>query len=155
MAPLSLIAAMSTNRVIGNKGQLPWHEPEDMEHFKRTTLGHAVIMGRATYDALGRPLPRRRNIVVTRHVMRLPCEVTHTLEEAVAMARTTDPEPFIIGGGQIYTQALPLVTRMYLTIVQKEAEGDAFFPEFAEAQWREVERRTSGILLFRTLDRIG
>lgn len=154
--PLALIAAMARNRVIGNHGDLPWHEPEDLAHFKRTTSGHAVIMGRKTAESLKfKPLPKRRNLVVTRrHGLVLPgFEVFTDLDAAIAAARTTDPEPFIIGGGELYTLSLPQVTTMYLTVVDREVTGDAFFPEFDEEQWQERERRASGVLVFRTLER--
>ena len=156
MRPLALIAAMARNRVIGNRGDLPWHEPEDLAHFKRTTSGHAVVMGRKTAESLKfRPLPKRRNLVVTRQQgLVLPgFEVFTDLAAAIAAARTSDPEPFIIGGGELYTLALPQITTMYLTVVDRDHEGDAFFPEFAEADWHEHERRVSGALIFRTLTR--
>jgi dihydrofolate reductase len=154
--PLALIAAMAKNRVIGNRGDLPWHEPEDLAHFKRTTSGHAVIMGRKTAESLKlRPLPKRRNMVVTRQQgLTLPgFEVFTDLDAAIAAARATDPEPFIIGGGELYAVALPQITTMYLTVVDQECEGDAYFPSFPEQEWQERERRESGVLIFRTLVR--
>ncbi len=156
MLPLALIVAMSPTRVIGNAGQLPWHHPEDLQHFKRTTVGHAVIMGRKTADSLNhRPLPKRRNLVVTRQTdLTIPgFEIYNDLHAAIAAARHDDPEPFIIGGGQLYAAALPNITTMYLTIVDDPVNGDAYFPAFNEADWQERERRVSGPLLFRTLDR--
>lgn len=156
MQPLALIAAMARNRVIGNHGDLPWHEPEDLAHFKRTTLGHAVIMGRKTAESLKlRPLPKRRNLVVTRQSgLVLPgFEVFTDLDAAIAAARTTDPEPMIIGGGELYALALPQITTMHLTVVDRDYDGDAFFPVFDERDWREQERRISGVLVFRTLVR--
>ena len=154
--PLSLIAAMSRNRVIGDHGRLPWHEPEDLRHFKRLSTGHAVIMGRRTATSLcSTPLPGRRNLVVSRSTgLVLPgFEVFATLSEAVAAARARDPEPMIIGGAEIYRLALPLVSTMYLTEIQREYDGDAHFPDFAEDEWRESGRRQSGDLVFRTLVR--
>ena len=156
LLPLSLIAAMSKNRVIGNRGDLPWHEPEDLAHFKRTTSGHAVIMGRKTAESLKfRPLPKRRNVVVTRQAdLRLPgFEVFTDLDAAIAAARVTDPNPFLIGGGELYTLALPQITTMYLTVIDRDVTGDAFFPVFDENEWLESERRISGSLIFRTLTR--
>lgn len=156
MKPLALIAAMARNRVIGRGGDLPWHEPEDLAHFKRTTSGHAVIMGRKTAESLKfRPLPKRRNLVVTRQQgLALPgFEVFTGLDEAIAAARTSDPEPFVIGGGELYALALPQTTTMYLTVVDRDHEGDAFFPAFDEGGWQERERRVSGALIFRTLVR--
>ncbi|MBA3698685.1 MAG: dihydrofolate reductase [Planctomycetes bacterium] len=154
--PLALIAAMAKNRVIGNRGDLPWYEPEDLAHFKRTTSGHAVIMGRKTAESLKfRPLPKRRNLVVTRQSgLVLPgFEVFTDLNAVIAAARTSDPSPFIIGGGELYSLALPQITTMYLTVVDREYEGDAFFPGFNENDWQESERRVSGTLIFRTLVR--
>jgi dihydrofolate reductase len=154
--PLSLIAAMSRNRVIGDHGRLPWHEPEDLRHFKRLSNGHAVIMGRRTATSLcSTPLPGRRNLVVSRTMgLSLPgFEVFGALGDAVQAARASDPEPMIIGGAEIYRLALPLVSTMYLTEIQRECSGDAHFPDFAEADWRESERRQSGALVFRTLVR--
>lgn len=154
---VSLISAMSKNRVIGKGGTLPWDVPEDMKFFMRTTLGHAVIMGRKTYDSMGKPLPRRRNIVVTRssEFHAEGTEVARTVEEAIALARSTDAEPFVIGGAEIYKAALPLAQRMYITYIPIVIEGgDTFFPEFtvaaqgeaaataaAASPWREVLRR--------------
>jgi len=155
LAPLAMIAAMSRNRVIGAQGVLPWHEPEDMRFFRTTTLGHAVIMGRKTFESLGRALPKRRNLVITRQSgwTAEGCEVVQDLTQAISLARATDPMPFITGGGEVYALALPLATRIYLTTVAVEVPGDAHFPEFDESQWRETERRVSGRLLFRTLER--
>lgn len=156
LLPLSLIAAMSKNHVIGNHGDLPWHEPEDLAHFKRTTSGHAVIMGRKTAESLKfRPLPKRRNLVVTRQVgLLLPgFEVFTDLDAAIAAARTTDPVPFLIGGGELYALALPQITTMYVTVIDRDVTGDAFFPAFDESEWQERERRISGSLIFRTLTR--
>lgn len=152
---VSLISAMAKNRVIGKGGTLPWNVPEDMKFFMRTTQGHAVIMGRKTYESMGKPLPRRRNIVVTRSAQ-APApgtEIARTVEEAIAMARTTDPEPFVIGGADIYRAAMPLAQRMYITYIPAVVEdADTFFPEFelqaidgagtsGAAAWREVARR--------------
>jgi dihydrofolate reductase len=156
-APLAMIAAMSRNRVIGDRGQLPWHEPEDQRHFRTTTIGHAVIMGRKTFEALGKALPRRRNIVVTRQAgWSAPgCEVVPGLDEALALARSSDALPFIGGGGEIYLMALPLTTLIYLTTVNAEVSGDAYFPELDPGQWQERERKSvgGGRLLFQVLDR--
>jgi dihydrofolate reductase len=156
VSPLSLIAAMSRNRVIGQRGELPWHEPEDLKHFKSLSSGHAVIMGRKTAESLKfKPLPKRRNLVVTRQAgLELPgFEVFPDLAAAIAAARATDPEPMVIGGAEIYRLALPLVTVMHLTEVQRDYDGDAFFPAFDESAWDERERRVSGALVFRTLVR--
>jgi dihydrofolate reductase len=156
LAPLAMVCAMARNRVIGNKGQLPWHEPEDLKHFKAVTTGHAVVMGRKTWEALGKPLPKRRNLVVTRQpgFRAAGAEVFAELDAAIAAARATDPQPCVIGGGEIYTLALPQATLIHLTVVDMEPAGDAWFPELDDRQWRERERRESGRLVFRTLERI-
>lgn len=156
LLPLAMIAAVAKNRVLGLKGKLPWHIPEDLKHFRAATLGHAIIMGRLTYDTVGKPLPKRRNIIVSRQPLTLPgCETALTLEQAIALARTTDSEPYIIGGGQLYTLALPLATRLMLTEVPQTPEGDAWFPEFDEREFIETERRESEGVVYRTLVRRG
>lgn len=157
LPPLALIAAMARNRTIGDRGELPWNEPEDLAHFKALSTGHAVIMGRKTAESLKlRPLPRRRNLVVTRQAgLALPgFEVFSDLAAAITAARSGDPEPLVIGGAEIYRLALPRITTMHLTVVQRDCPGDAFFPEFDERDWRERTTRSSGALVFRTLDRI-
>jgi len=123
MLALALIVAVGRGGVIGQGGHVPWRISEDLRHFKRVTSGHAVIMGRKTYADIGKPLPNRRNIVVTRNAaLRLEgCETVSTLDEAIARARTSDDEPVIIGGGEIYRLALPKITRMYITYVDREA----------------------------------
>ncbi len=152
---LILVAAMATNRVIGKDGQLPWHEPEDLKHFRAVTIGHPVIMGRKTWQALGRPLKDRRNLVVTRQVgfVAAGAEVFADLASAIASARATDAEPRVIGGGEIYAQALAAATRIELTEIACEPDGDAWFPALDPGQWREQERRVSGRCVFRTLVR--
>lgn len=142
-APLAMIAVMTPNYVLGKEGRLPWKMPEDLEHFRRETTGHAVISGRVTYDSVGKPLPKRRNIIVSRDptLHRPGAEVAPDLERAIALARQTDPEPYIIGGAQIYAEALPLATKMILTYLDDEYEGDAYFPRFDATEWVEEERR--------------
>ena len=141
MSTLSLIAAMANQRVIGRDNTLPWRLPEDLQHFKRTTLGKPVIMGRKTWESLGRPLPGRRNIVVSRNPDYLPVggELVSSLEAAMAATADVD-EAFVIGGADLYRQALPLAQRIYLTEIAGDYAGDAHFPEFAAADWREVSR---------------
>ena len=157
MSGLALIVAMSVpGRVIGKGGKLPWHLPEDLAFFKRTTTGHAIIMGRKTWDEVGRPLPKRRNIVVTRQpsLALQGAEVAPSLEAALAMARATDEEPFVIGGTEIFRLAIPLASRIYLTEVHQVVEGDVHFPELDDV-WEETERRageTPGVT-FVVLDR--
>jgi len=155
-APLALIVAVARNRVIGNEGELPWHISEDLKHFKKTTSGHAIIMGRKTFDSIGRPLPKRRNIVVTRQSdAAFPgCERARNLDEAIALARTTDPCPFIIGGASLYQEAMPIATELHVTTIDEEVEGDTYFPgdfsAFVEVEARRGE--TPGVT-FRLLRR--
>jgi dihydrofolate reductase len=139
---IALVAAVAENGVIGREGGLPWRLPEDLKFFKRLTTGHTVIMGRRTWDELGKPLPNRRNIVVTRNRSReFPgAERAASLAEALALA-SGDDQVFIIGGGEIYRQALPLADRMYLTHVHAVVEGDTFFPEWDRHAWRVVEEQ--------------
>ena len=155
LAPLALIVAHAHNRVIGANNDLPWHYSEDLQHFKQTTLGHAMIMGRLSCEALPKALPKRRNLVVTRQAdyQRDGFECFTDLDAAIAAARETDEEPFIIGGGQIYTLALPQITKMYITEIDKAVDGDAYFPAYDPSDWNEVERRESGDLTFRCLVR--
>lgn len=142
LAPLRLVLAVARNGVIGKDSRVPWHVPEDLKHFRRSTLGHAVIMGRKTWDEVGKPLPGRRNIVMSRDAdLRLEgAEVVTSIEEAIARARTTDEEPQVIGGAEIYRLALPLATRVLVTEIQLEPEGDTFF-ELDRTGFRETERR--------------
>ena len=140
---VTLIAAVARNGVIGKDGGLPWKIPEDLAFFKRTTSGHAVIMGRRTFEEVGRPLPSRRNIVVSRQpgLVLQGCEVAPSLEEAIELAHTTDPDPFVIGGAEIYRAALGIADRMLITEIDRDVEGDTWFPPFDRAAWRETERR--------------
>ena len=155
--PLTLVAAVGRNGVIGRAGQLPWDLPEDRAHFRRTTLGHAIIMGRRTWDERGEPLDGRRNIVVSRsgEVSGRGREVYRTLDEAIAAARATDPEPMVIGGEQIFRLALPLATRLVLTEVAFDAEGDTRFPPFDRAAWTAVARRPGDRATYVTYERTG
>ena len=140
--PLCLVLAIAKNGAIGNKGALPWHVPEDLKFFRAVTVGHAVIMGRKTWSEVGKPLPKRRNLVVTRDpALHLEgAEVVTSLDEAIALARTTDAEPRVIGGAEIYRLALPLATRILLTEIQLEPEGDTFF-HLDRSGFRETQRR--------------
>lgn len=137
---ISAIAAMSSNRVIGRDGDLPWDLPRDMRYFMRTTTGHHVIMGRTNFACMGyRPLPNRTNIVLTRDPFFITSSavVLHSLEEALSYAyEAGETEAFIIGGGQIYTQAIPYLDKIYLTEVMTELPGDTYFPELAPGDWR-------------------
>lgn len=127
---ISIIVAMGKNRVIGKNGKLPWHIPEDLKHFKKVTFGHAVIMGRKTFESIGRPLPGRRNIIVTRNASFRPAGVTvaHSVDEALSVAGAENA--FIIGGAELYQQSLDRADRLYLTLVEGEFDGDTFFPSF-------------------------
>ncbi|MCQ4348664.1 dihydrofolate reductase [Pseudomonas stutzeri] len=145
--PLALIAALADNRVIGIDNRLPWHLPADLKHFKALTLGKPIIMGRKTWDSLGRPLPGRLNLVVSRQAgLALDgAEVFPSLEAAIARADAWARaqgvgELMLIGGAELYAQGLPLAARLYLTRVHLSPEGDAFFPEFVESDWRLAER---------------
>ena len=139
---LSLIVAMSNNGVIGIDNTLPWHLPEDLKYFKQVTMGKPIIMGRKTYDSIGRPLPGRLNIVITRDD-RWTAEgvsVVHSLEQALALAaQQPGDEAMVIGGEQIYRLALPMAQRLYLTRVDADIDGDAFFPSIDERQWVQVQ----------------
>ena len=137
-----LVAAVASNRVIGASGKLPWHLPEDLRHFKALTYGHPVIMGRRTWDSLGKPLPGRDNIVVTRsRRFEAPgASVACSLEAALALCANS-PVAFVIGGGGLYVAALAYEDALLLTEIQRDYEGDALFPEFDRSAWQEGERR--------------
>ena len=155
MKPLAMVVAMTADRVIGKDGGMPWHIPEDLKHFRRVTMGHAIIMGRKTHESIGRALPRRRNIVVTRQrdAVFEGCDVAHSIEDAIAMARAGgDDEPRIVGGGVIYEAALPLATKLYVSEVDLDVEGDTHFPRFDPEQWTETERRAGQGVVYRTLE---
>jgi dihydrofolate reductase len=154
---VSAIAAVSRNGVIGRKGRLPWHYPEDLARFKTLTTGHAVLMGRRTFESIGRPLPGRRNVVLTRApAPRLPEGVLsfNSLEAALqACAESGETELFVIGGAELYAQALPLCDRLYLTRIERDVEGDAHFPPWDPAEWVERERKAKGELVFSVYER--
>jgi dihydrofolate reductase len=138
---IAIVVAMADNRVIGQDNRLPWHLPADLRHFKQLTVGKPVMMGRKTHESIGRPLPERTNIVVTRdRSYTAPgCVVVHSIESALKAAADHE-EVMVIGGMDFYWQLLPKADRIYLTLVHAEFEGDALFPELDERQWREVER---------------
>ena len=140
-ARVALIVAYARNRVIGRDNALPWRLPGDLAHFKRTTLGHPIVMGRKTWESLGRPLPGRRNVVISRQAgYAAPgAEVADSLQSALA-ACADAPAVYVIGGAQIYEQALPLAGRILATELHAEVAGDARFPELDPAQWQEVAR---------------
>lgn len=137
---ISIIVAIAENGVIGDNNALLWNIKEDMRRFRTTTTGHPVIMGRKTFESIGRPLPKRTNVVITRgDTVFDGCEMAHSLEEAVAMF-PKEEEIFIIGGAQIYAQALPLADKLYLTIVHQSYQGDTSFPDINIEEWREISR---------------
>ncbi len=132
---ISIIVAVAENGTIGDQNSLLWHIKEDMQLFRRVTTGHPVVMGRKTYESLGRPLPKRTNVVISRQELTIEgCTVVHSLEEALALFED-DEEIFIIGGAQIYAAALPVADRLYLTTVEHPYEGDTHFPVWDRAQW--------------------
>jgi len=154
--PLALVVAMTPDRVIGLNGDLPWHIPEDLKHFRRVTMGHAIIMGRVTHESIGRPLPGRQNIVITRkdgaHFD--GCQVAASLDEALKLAREAgDDEPRVVGGGAIYALALPLATKLFLSEVDMDVSGDTYFPEIDPGEWTEVDRREGQGVVYRTMER--
>ena len=170
---ISLIVAMAENRTIGLDGGMPWHIPEDLEFFKMVTMGHPVIMGRKTYQSIGAALPGRTNIVVTRDkdFKAADVDVVHDVEKALTRAKAVEElwgadggkeEIFVIGGAEIYGQALAEAQRIYMTEVHQELPGDAFFPELADGEWKESDRQERDAKVpggpaysFVILDRIG
>jgi dihydrofolate reductase len=134
---------MASNRTIGINNTLPWRIPEDLRRFKALTMGHHMIMGRRTFDSIGKPLPGRSTVVVTRNreLNMAGCLMAHSLQEAIT-ACAGDGETFIVGGAELYAQALPLADTLYVTEIQQDIDGDAHFPEFSRAEWREVARET-------------
>jgi dihydrofolate reductase len=134
---LSLIAAMASNRVIGNKGDIPWKIPGEQKMFKKITVGHTVIMGRKTYETLSRPLPERTNIVITRQTeYQAPgCAIVHDLAAAIATCDPDEEEAFICGGGQLYHESIGMTDKIYLTVIPRKIPGDTYFPEIAETEF--------------------
>jgi dihydrofolate reductase len=135
---ISAIAAMSSNRVIGKDNQIPWYLPADLKFFKRTTTGHHVIMGRKNYMSIGKPLPGRVNVVITRNPFFISsgCVVVHSIEEAFAVAHAQgEGEVFVIGGGEIYRLAMPFLDRIYLTTIDLHVTGDVYFPQVNPEHW--------------------
>lgn len=144
--PIVLIAAVARNGVIGRGGRLPWRMPADLARFKRLTLGHTVLMGRRTWESLGRPLPGRRNVVLT-HDERWTapgCEVVHSVEEGLAVADGGD-ELFVIGGASVYAAFLPFADRLILTHIDADVTGDAVFPAIDPRDWRLVEETPGSV----------
>lgn len=144
---VSMIVAMAENRVIGRDNKLPWYLPGDLKYFKATTLGKPIIMGRKTYQSIGRPLPGRANIVVSRNSSfeAQGVKVVASLDQALKLASDIAfidgvGEVVVIGGAQLYAEALPRIDRLYLTLVHAEVQGDAYFPDFSFARWQQVSR---------------
>jgi dihydrofolate reductase len=140
---VAIIAAVASNGVIGHRNRMPWHLPEDLKRFKQLTFGHAVIMGRRTFESIGAPLAGRDNIVITRSPdwTRSGCRAAHSLEAALAAVRGSR-DAFVIGGAQVYSLALPIASRLYMTEIQRDFEGDTFFPAFDRSRWREASRES-------------
>lgn len=145
---ISLMVAHDPNYVIGKDNQLPWHIPEDLAYFKKNTVGKGIVMGRNTYESIGRPLPKRRNIVVSRNkdLQIDGTDIVHSLEDAIRLAEEVHDEVMVIGGEQIFRSILPHADRLYITLIHKEFEGDTFFPAYGD-EWQlvsESERFDSG-----------
>src|SRR5699024_3318425 len=140
---LSYIVAMDKNRVIGKDNDLPWYLPNDLQFFKKTTTGHTIIMGRKTFDSLGRVLPNRKHVVLTRTKQKYPDEVivVHTIDEIKAYIEDhAEEELFVIGGGNLFTQLLPHADRLYITEIHESFNGDVHFPEIDKSEWKEISR---------------
>ncbi len=142
---LSIIVAKAENNVIGKDNDLVWYLPADLKYFKQTTSGHYVIMGRKTFESFGKPLPNRTHIIITRNKeFKYPgVHVVHSLDEAIEMAKQSrEEEVFVLGGAEIYRQSMDKVDRLYVTEVKAIFEGDTFFPEIDQSQWKEVSRQS-------------
>ena len=136
---LSIVVAMDSNRLIGKDNGLPWHLPADLAFFKKLTTGNTILMGRKTFDSIGRPLPNRRNIVITRNadIEITGCEVVNSIEEALSLAQG-ETEVMVIGGAKLYQQILPIADRLYITQIESEFDGDTYFPSYNEAEWFQI-----------------
>ena len=135
MSKISIICAMANNRVIGKNNQMPWHLSPDLQHFKKITLGKVIVMGRATYESIGRPLPGRTNVVLSRQKLQLPGVECYTSLEDVLAAYADRPEIMIIGGANLYAQTITMCNKMYLTYIDLQIAGDRFFPQFDADAW--------------------
>jgi dihydrofolate reductase len=143
---VSVIAAVARGGVIGRGGQLPWHLPADLRRFRKLTTGHHILMGRKTYESLGRPLPERTNVVITRQKNVHPAgvRVATSLDDAVELARQAgETEAFVIGGAEIFRLALPIADRLYVTEIDADVAGDTYFPDYDRSQWQLIERIVS------------
>ena len=152
---LSLIACFSKNGVLGNAGKLPWNFPEDLLRFKKITMGHSLIMGRKTFESIGKPLHGRKIIIVSRNknLEVANCEISDRVGKAIELAQQSDASPIVCGGSEIYKLSIPFVNKMYLTEIQKEIPGDIFFPSFDVSEWKETDSQKVGELQFQTLER--
>lgn len=140
---VSLIVAMAKNRVIGINNTLPWHLPADLKHFRNLTMGHHIVMGRKTHESIGKPLPGRTSVVVTRNpAYSAPGVIAVNSLEAAISACGDDNEIFVIGGAELYLQAIALADRIYLTEIDADIRGDSHFPEFKRSEWLELSRET-------------
>lgn len=139
---VSLIVALDRNRVIGLNNEIPWRLPADLKHFRKMTMGKPVIMGRRTYESIGRPLTGRHNIIVTRNrgYQAKGCTVVHSVDEALSISN--GGEVMVIGGAQLYEQFLPIAKRLFMTLLETEFEGDSYFPEVSGREWVEISRET-------------
>jgi dihydrofolate reductase len=162
---LELVVALAANGVIGRGGTLPWHLPDDLKHFKALTMGNAILMGRRTYESIGKPLPGRRSIVVSTTLATPPApgvEIARSLDDAMRLAERTPGPAFVIGGAALYQAAFPRTNRLHLTELDAAVEGDTFFPPFERSQWRVLlqtrhdadERHATGFW-FRTYERVS
>lgn len=138
---ISLIVAMASNRIIGRDGQMPWHLSADLQRFKQITLGSPILMGRKTYEAIGRPLPGRQNLIISRNsAYHIPgCQVFDDMQKALQAVASSD-ELFVIGGATLYEALLPYADYLYLTVIDKAFTGDTYFPETDSAAWHEISR---------------
>lgn len=153
MSRLSVVVAMAANRCIGIENRLPWRCPEDLKHFKALTMGHHLIMGRKTFDSIGKALPGRCTVVVTRNpnLHLADCQIAHSLQQALAVSADA-AEIFIVGGAEIYAQALPLADTLYVTEIQQQIAGDAFFPPLDKSVWQETAREIHAQMTPQALD---
>ncbi|MDW7616721.1 dihydrofolate reductase [Peribacillus simplex] len=144
---ISLIVAMDQNRVIGNNNQLPWHLPADLQYFKKVTMGHPIIMGRKTFESIGRVLPGRENVIVTRNpeYKAEGCLVLHDTLEIKTFADNSSDEVFVIGGAEIFKEILPYTDRLYITVIHETFEGDTFFPVIDENEWDKISSNQGSI----------
>jgi dihydrofolate reductase len=140
---ISLLYAMDKNRLIGKDNELPWHLPQDLAYFKRITMGHTIVMGRKTFDSIGKPLPGRENIIITRdkHFSCDGCRVIHSIDELLDLShKKIEEEIFVIGGAEIFKEILPFSDRLYVTNIHHEFEGDTYFPKTNDTEWKMISK---------------